>query len=273
MNVELYGCNHGPWVQAVLLGLHEKGIEHRMTSIPPREVLMRWGVYMPAISIDNEPWAIESAQILVKLGYEPISTEHLKAIQSTFQGVLHRADNLFDFFGAWAGAGDTSTGFFQRSVRNFLRSFIPVYVFTRRSLIKRILKPADPENFGDQYLFWESVLESSSDEFFDGDKPDIRDFQLFGIIQCHASIPVPPLESLIKDERLANMRRWIASMHERFSDYPHLYSGSYFEPRRPRPVSASLVQRLMFYFGLTTIILAFPLTLPLAFVLMRKVPH
>jgi len=134
------------------------------------------------------------------------------------------------------------------------------------------MKPADPENFGDQYLSWESVLEASSEEFFDGDKPGIRDFQLFGIVQCHASIPVPPLESLMNDERLTNMRRWIARMHERFSDYPHLYSGSYFEPRRHQPASASLVQRSMFYLGLMTMILALPITLPLAFVLTRKVP-
>jgi len=273
MNVELYGANHSPWVQAVLLGLHDKGIEHQLSSVPPREVLTRWGVLMPAISIDNEPWAIESSQILVKLGFEPISTEDLQAIRSTFQGVLHRPDNPFHFFAAFARAGDTSTSFFQRSGRNFLRSFIPFYMFTRINLIKRIVKPAEPENFGDQYLFWESALEASSGAFFDGDKPGIRDLLLFGIIQCHSSIPVPPLESLMNDERLANMRRWIACMHERFSDYPHLYSGSYFEPRRPQPVSASLVQRLMCYLGLMTMILALPVTLPLVFVLMRKVPR
>lgn len=272
MNVEVYGCNHGPWVQAVLLGLHDKGIEYQLRSTPPREALIRWGVYMPAISIDNEPWAIESSEILVKLGFEPISTEDMKAIRRTYQGVLHRADKPLHFIAGWARAGDSSTGFFQRSGRNFLRSFIPFYMFTRLNLIKQIMKPVDPENFGDQYLFWENKLEASSEEFFDGDKPGIRDFQLFGIIQCHASIPVPPLESLMNDEPLANMRRWIASMHERFSDYPNLYSGSYFEPRRPQPVSASLVQRLMFYLGLMTMILALPITLPLAFVLMQKVP-
>ena len=117
------------------------------------------------------------------------------------------------------------------------------------------MKPVDRENFGDQYLFWENKLETSDAEFFDGDKPGIRDFQLFGIIQCHASIPVSPLESLMKDEQLTNIRRWITRMHERFSDYPHFYSGSYFEPNRPQPVSVSLVQTVMFYLGVTTMIL------------------
>lgn len=78
MTVELCGLNHSPWVEAVLLGLHDKGIELGLRSIPPLEVLTRWGIPMPAISIDNEPWAIESSQILVKLGFEPIFTEELQ---------------------------------------------------------------------------------------------------------------------------------------------------------------------------------------------------
>ena len=273
MNVELYGSNHSPWVQAVLLGLHDKSIEYKLRSVPPLEVLARWGILMPAISIDNEPWEIESSQILVKLGFEPISTKDLQAIGRTFQGVLHRPDNPLDSFAAFARAGDTSTSFWRRSGRNFLRGFIPFYMFIRINLIKRIMKPAEPKNFGDQYLFWEHALETSSKPFFDGDKPGVRDFLLFGIIQCHSSIPVPPLESLINDERLTNMRRWIAHMHQRFSDYPHLHSGSYFEPRHHQPVAASLVQRLMRYLGLTTTILALPVTLPLALFLMQKVPR
>jgi len=74
------------------------------------------------------------------------------------------------------------------------------------------------------------------------------------------------------DERLTNMRRWIASMYERFSDYPRLYTGGYFEPRRRQPESASLVQHLIFSLGLITMILALPVTLLLVFVLRRKVP-
>jgi hypothetical protein len=62
-------------------------------------------------------------------------------------------------------------------------------------------------------------------------------------------------------------------MHQRFSDYPHLHSGSYFEPRHHQPVAASLVQRLMRYLGLTTTILALPVTLPIALFLMQKVPR
>ena len=54
----------------------------------------------------------------------------------------------------------------------------------------------------------------------------------------HILHPLPPL--------VAGLRQWLASMHERFRGYPHLYSGSYFEPYLPQPVPAGPVQRAIF---------------------------
>ena len=90
------------------------------------------------------------------------------------------------------------------------------------------------------------MAQSSTGPVLDGDAPGIRDMLLFGIVQCHSIIPVPPLEPLRSDERLAAVRQWLASMHERFRGYPHLYSGSYFEPCLPQPVPADPVQRAIF---------------------------
>ena len=39
----------------------------------------------------------ESSQILVKLGFERISTQDLQAIGRSLQAVLHRSDNPFRF--------------------------------------------------------------------------------------------------------------------------------------------------------------------------------
>ena len=93
MKVEVYGGNHSPWVQAVLLALHEQGIEHNLRQVPPFEALKQWGVLMPAVSIDGGPWQVESSQILVKLGLKPVCEDDLKAVQAAWQGVLHRVDN------------------------------------------------------------------------------------------------------------------------------------------------------------------------------------
>tara|TARA_B100001287_G_C22439137_1_gene415126 strand:- start:1 stop:312 length:312 start_codon:yes stop_codon:yes gene_type:complete len=72
MKIALYGFPHSPWVQAVLLALHDRGIEYDLFLRPPYKIFTQWGVYMPAISINDGPWKIESTEMLVKLGYEPI---------------------------------------------------------------------------------------------------------------------------------------------------------------------------------------------------------
>ncbi len=273
MKVEVYGGYHSPWVQAVLLALHERGVEHRVRQVPPLEALLKWGVLMPAVSIDEGPWEIESAQILGKLGWGSISDVDLQAVTTAWQGVLHRPDNPFRFFAAFARAGDNSPSLLTRSVRNFARSFIPMYMFVLINVAKLTMKPAEPENYGDQYVFWESALESSSGAFIDGEAPGIRDLLLFGVVQCHSSIPTPPLQPLHDDGRLPEMRRWIAKMHGRFRDYPYLYSGGHFEPRMAQPVTQSPAQQAIFYAGLIAMFALLPVTLPLIFILIRKVPR
>lgn len=273
MKVDVYGGYHSPWVQAVLLALHDAGVEHRVRQVPPLEALRQWGVLMPAVSIDHGPWEVESAQILGKLGWGSISDEDLQAVKTAWQGVLHRPDKPFRFFAAFARAGDNSPSRLTRSMRNFARSFIPMYMFVLINVAKLTMKPVEPENFGDQYMVWEEALEASSGSFIDGEAPGIRDLLLFGVVQCHSSIPTPPLRPLQQDGRLPGMRRWIASMHERFRDYPYLYSGGHFEPRVAQPVPQPPVQRAIFYAGLMTMFALLPVTLPLIFVLMRKVPR
>lgn len=89
MNVKVYGGDHSPWVNAVLLALHDAGIEHSSSQVPPLEALKQWGVYMPAVSINDAAWEIESSQILVKLGLERILEADLRAVQVACRGVLH----------------------------------------------------------------------------------------------------------------------------------------------------------------------------------------
>ena len=54
MKIKIYGFSHSPWVQAVLLGISDKKIDYKLYQIPPLEVFKRWGVYMPAVSFNDE---------------------------------------------------------------------------------------------------------------------------------------------------------------------------------------------------------------------------
>ena len=273
MKVKIYGFNHSPWVQAVLLTLHDKKIEHTLYRSPPLEIFKKWGVYMPAVSINDDKWEIESFRIIPKLGLEPISSNDLKSIQDTWLGVQHRPNNPMRFFVAFSKAGDTTSSLMLRSTNNFILSFIACYMFLLINFVKFKLKPKDPKSFGDQFIFWEEKLKISKGKFIDGEEPGIRDMLLFGIIQCHSSIPVPPLFSLENDERLRGIRKWIGLMHKRFENYPYLYSGKFFEPNRPYPKSADIFQQVIFFLGVFSILLAAPVTIPFIIFLMFRVPR
>ena len=73
--VDVYGADHSPWVQAVLLGLHEAGIEHRLRSLPTMERFLSTGVFMPLASIDDGDWRRESAEILQDIGFSEVSLD------------------------------------------------------------------------------------------------------------------------------------------------------------------------------------------------------
>tara|TARA_B100001093_G_scaffold179092_1_gene171724 strand:+ start:347 stop:1186 length:840 start_codon:yes stop_codon:yes gene_type:complete len=271
MSVKVYGFTHSPWVQAVLLALYDKELEYDLHIRPPYDVFKKWGVYMPAVSLNEEPWEIESTQILTKLGYKPILANELKAANNAWQGVLHRTDNPFRFFLNFARGGQFSGSFISNTVNNFLLSFVALYMFMLINIGKWTLKQKEPENFGDQFMYWENVLDSSEGPFLDGMEPGSKDLVMFGIIQCHASIPVPALNSLRNDKRLQNLRKWVNTMQEYFKGYPHLYTAKFFKSDIPKANSANFFQIVSFFFGLIVMILAFPITIPLVLILMSRV--
>ena len=271
MKIKVYGFTHSPWVQAVLLALHDQRIEYDLLLRPPYKVFKKWGVYMPAISIDDGPWEIESTEILVKLGYKPILVEEINAANSAWQGVLHRTENPFNFFLAFSRGGQVSKSFINNVVNNFLLSFVAFYMFILINLGKARLKQKEPKNFGDQFLYWENLIDSSDGPFIDGNKPGSKDMVMFGMVQCHSSIPVPALDALMNDQRLNNLRQWIDNMQDYFREYPYLYSAKFFKSDIPEANSANLFQIMSFFCGLIVMVLALPITIPLVLILMSRV--
>ena len=184
---------------------------------------------------------------------------------------MHRTDNPLKFFLHFAQGGQISRSFANNTINNFLLSFVAFYMFMLINIGKWTLKQKEPENFGDQFMYWENVLDSSEGPFMDGMKPGSKDFVMFGIIQCHASIPVPPLNSLLNDLRLINLRKWVNTMQNYFKKYPYLYTAKFFKSDIPEANSANLFQIVSFFCGLIVMILAFPITIPLVLILMSRV--
>ncbi len=262
-HVDVYGQDHSPWVQTVLLGLHDRGISHTVTTAPPLSVFLESGILMPAARIDGNAWQLDSAEILQRVGYAPVSSEDKLAIFDAWQGVRHRPDRASRFWGAFSLIRDPHPSLILRLRNHYLRSFATLYFYLLIRLMVLTGKAPDPENFVDQFLYWEEKLEESAGDYLGGAEPDTLDMMLFGIIQCHCSIPVPPIATMQSDPKLTRLRAWIGAMQRRFADYRHLYSGVYFEPRSPAPLAATSLEQAAFWLGSISMLILFPITIPL----------
>ena len=271
--IRLYGNDHSPWVQAVMLGLHEKNLAYERSTVPSFEIFRQWGPMMPAAKFGDEPWFLESSSILARLGFSMISEEDLTAVRQAWTGVMHRADYVPRFWGEFSLASDPSGAARKRLANNFLRAFTILYFFSliRFGVLARGYQ--DPPSHADAFVYWEERLRKSEDGYLAGAAPDSLDFLLFGIVQCHSSIPVPTVVSLQTDPRLVEVRAWIARMQERYRDYPSLYSGRYFQPHSSGPRPATGADQFAFWLGSFFSIALLPLTLPTAAVFIYRNRH
>ena len=258
--VSLYGFDHSPWVQAVLVALREAKIPYDLTTLPPPNLFFSSGIMMPAAKMNGGEWSLDSEKIIHELGYEAISDENLKLVYDAWVGVLHRPDSILRFFKAFSLSSDEHPNFFVRFFRNFFRSFAAIYFccLIRIGRIRVGYKP--PENFGDQFLGINRLLADSDDQYLDGENPGSFDFLFFGILQCHSSIPVPPLASLQSDERLQNIRDWILRMEDRVSGYGHSYTAKHFDTDSPSRRTAEIVEQGAFWMGLLFYLVVLPVT-------------
>ena len=268
--MQVYGADHSPWVQAVLLGLHDKKHAYTLTTVPPLALLFKSGVMMPAAKTSDTPWLLESADILQQIGFGEVSRQDMEAINHSWRGVLHRTDRAFRFFNGFSRIRDPSSSITTRLLHHFLRSFVSFYMFLLIRTLVFFRGTGDPDNFGDQFLYFEHKLNEAG-PFLGGASTSTADLMLFGIIQCHSSIPVPPLKALQDDPRLNKIRTWIAAMQARFADYEHLYSSRFFHPSVKSAESATVTDRTVFWLGALTMFILFPVTVPLVAILAGKV--
>jgi hypothetical protein len=266
----VYGNDHSPWVQAVLLGLHEKDVSHSLVALPSFIGFVRYGILMPQASFDNGQWQPESPEILEKLGFHAITDEERSALYGAWRGALHRPDNTLTFWRAFSETGDTHPNPVVRGFRNFLRPFTTLYFNLLIRFARAMMSSPEPDEYGTQYLYWEKRLENSGGPFIKGEEPDAVDLLLFGIIQCHASIEVPPVIALRDDPRLFLLREWVGTMQQRFADYPHLYSVRYFSPIFAEREPAGKPDQAIFWAGAIFMLLMWPVTIPLVILLAMR---
>ena len=86
--VEIYGEDHSPWVQSVLLGMHDNNINYNLRAVPTIGLLSKSGMMMPAMRIGRSEWKLDSMEILQTLGYDSVPSLEKKMIFKTWNGCL-----------------------------------------------------------------------------------------------------------------------------------------------------------------------------------------
>ncbi len=268
----VYGADHSPWVQAVLLGLHERGIPTRLTQTPPLAIAFDTGIFMPAVRYDDAgPWHYDSATILSALGFEPIEAVDLGAMQTLFlRNAWVRVDSPLDFFASWSRLREDAPNPVVRAWRHFTRTLAPFYFFVLISVGRRRSTRPSRAKLVAGFAHFERQLAGGA-PFLAGETPGVADLQLFGQIQMLGSIPGEPLDVVQSDPALPNLRAWISRLHARWIDYPHLHSGPFFEPRAGAPRECGPIGRACFWAGLGVLVLALPLSLAATFYFVGRV--
>jgi glutathione S-transferase len=266
-HVWVYGNDHSPWVQAVLLGLHEKNIPHTLVTVPPLSVFLESGVLMPAAKIDEGPWLLDSERILVALGFSEVKPDVHSALEGGFfTSAMRRADDPWQFWYRFSSARDEHPVAARRLWNHFWRAFSIFYFFTLIRLGRRQQPATTEERSIEQFSFFQDLIPGDQ-SFLGGDTPNTVDLQLFGLVQMCASIPVPAIQLLQHEPKLERLRSWISAMQDRFGDYTHLYTATLFEPKRPETKAAGPIERALFWCGAAMMWLTLPISLAITFYL------
>ncbi len=269
-HVWVYGNDHSPWVQAVLLALHERGTHHTNVIAPPLSVFARAGVLMPAARVGSDPWSWESERILVRLGLAEVAPGDRDALRRIFGGALERTESTGEFWRRFAWVRDGHPSAWRRHGNQFWRAFSIFYFFTVITIARRRFGTAPSEAVGSGFQHFEDRLASGA-RFLAGDSPSTVDYQLFGLVQMFCSIPGTSLARLREDPGLPRLRDWVGRMQARAQRYLHLHSGPYFDPRCPAPVRAPFSEQACYALGAVAMWLAFPVSIALTLFLVQRI--
>lgn len=260
--VDVYGNDHSAWTQAVLLGLHERGLAHTLATVPPLGVFLHSGILMPAARLDRERWILDSAAILAALGFGEVAPADRAALQTVFRtAAMQRVYRPWRFWCRFSQVRDEYPGLVRRRWNQVARAYSVLYFFVLILLGSHARPRPGLAQVASELAYFQDRLPPGQ-PFLGGAAPDTADLQLFGIVQMCASIPGPSLEALRAHPRLSRLREWIAAMQERYRSYPYLYSGPDFEPRLPPRAPAPTLDRALFWLGAGVVWLAAPLTVP-----------
>ena len=266
--ITVYGVDHSPWVQAVLMALHRRGLTYRLISSPlsPGDYL-KHGMVMPRCRWPDGTVTTDSFAIMGALDQRYPSPEANVELHHDDQTALEELfvtyalartgwGKTLAFLRGWmempsgAGAGLASVG----------RAAMFIYFFALilggRHQARRV--GFDPDGF-EKCRFhlakWNQRLKDQP--FLAGRRPGHLDVALLGHIQCMLTGLTDETIPLVKAQ--PNLRDWIARLRGELSGYDSDFTVRLTQSEKS-PRRASMLDQLFFALSLTMATICFPLT-------------
>ena len=279
--VTLYGVDHSPWTQAVVLAHASNGEAARLRPYPSWKHFAKSGLVMPAQWEADGTLTTDSLRILQRL--LPVQTKEdqvrqeadFTALETLFLAyALERSGprRRWAFWKGWAGMTDRPLSPFSIACRALLCWYFFLLISMGRVMLRRRLaQRSREERLGHRLSRWSARLER--DPYLGGGEPDASDFGLLGHIECMSSGLTDWAMAVVREHPA--LMDWIQRMHARVRTHSVVYSRRLFsEEGRPKMPSAGC--RAWFYLWMVLWIPALPLSLPIlayAFLRRRTVPH
>lgn len=263
----VFGTDHSPWVQTVLLACDAYDVRYQLKPFPPSVLaFLRYGLVMPICRFSDGTYTSDSFRILEELGrryggprVSDADLSEQRYLERVFIAyVLSRAPRgrRLTFFNAWSKKRDSS----DKILWTALRALVSIYffvliIFGQRSL-NRMKVPLFQEGMlREAFARWSDILEKQP--YLGGDKPSAADFGLLGQFQCMASGLTDQTLPLVLE--YPGLMLWLETMHHRVDGYERLHSLRFIDPNSTVK-SAHLSSQIYFYIALSLAILAFPIT-------------
>ena len=233
-SVTLYGVEHSPWVQGVLLALAHHQIPTQLTSYP---LGVHWfrrnGLIFPALRLSDGTTHLDSFHIYARLeadGY-PLGVNNFTAAER-----LHEQVALEALFGRYV-LGRCGPGKQWRFIQSWstmrevphtvmgtvFRAFITHYYWVLIRLgVRRATKkgrlPFDPDAFERELRTWDARLQKQ--RWLTGPEIGFLDFALFGHLQCMLSGLTDEVIPILRQQ--PHLMQWLhhSCCHQSDQDLP-----------------------------------------------------
>ena len=272
----VFGVDHSPWTQAVVLAHADRGIPVCLRPYPTLSYFLRFGLVMP-VCWDANGQEMEDSLFIIQTLMSSTDADTQATLESDFTALeilflAYALDRIapgqrLAFIGGWGRMTDVPLTPTSIALRALLCWYFFVLVSAgRAALIKRRSSRSSEARLTHRLAPWVARLEGTP--FLGGDTPSASDYGLLGHLECMSSGLTDWTMPVVAEQPV--LMAWLERMHTRLTDHDTLYSRRIRDPDAG-PAGAGPVARGWFALWMVLWIVALPLTLTiLGYALLRR---